>query len=288
MDEGSGIILFDLRGRVLLQQRDDRVPPAGYGRWAIPAGRREGSESPRDTALREFTEETGVFLARLRFFRTFDRSPELPLRPERLHLFFADDDVPQEAIACYEGLQMRYWSPAEVAALPMNPATRSLLEVFLASDQYEGTLALQAPFKVGVAVLALDRWGRVLLQLRDADLPPERYPDMWSFPGGVLKPGEPPDAGVLREFEEETGLLLQSLKLFRVYRRDTNLPTSLTDVFHIYYVDADVDEDAIEVNEGQAFRYFRPDELPSLPIPEHSRIVLDEFLASAAYRAMFH
>ena len=288
MDEGSGVILFDGDGRVLLQQRDDDVPPAGYGRWAIPGGRREGDESPRDTALREFEEETGVVLKRLRFFRTFDRSPELPLRPERLHLFFADDDVPQQQVGCYEGLQMRYWSPAEAADLPMNPATRALLDRFLASDQYEGTLAVRAPFKVGVAVLELDRWGRVLLQLRDADLPPERYPDAWSFPGGILKPGEAPDAGLLREFEEETGILLEDLKLFRVYRRDPDLPTSLTDIFHIYYIDADVDEAAIEVNEGQAFRYFRPDELAGLHIPQHSRTVLEEFLTSSAYRAMFH
>jgi 8-oxo-dGTP diphosphatase len=288
MDEGSGVILFDSDGRVLLQQRDDDVPPAGYGRWAIPGGRREGDEEPRATALREFEEETGVRLSRLRFFATFDRSPELPLRPERLHLFFADDEVPQEDVQCFEGLQMRYWSPEEAASLPMSPATRALLDQFLASDQYRGTLAIRAPFKVGVAVIEIDRWGRLLLQLRDADLPPERYPDMWSIPGGILHEGEPPDAGAIREFEEETAQLLEELKFYRVYRRDPDLPTSLTDVFHIYYIDADIDEDAIEVNEGQAFRYFAPEELAALRIPQHTRKVLDDFITSPAYRGMFH
>lgn len=288
LDEGSGVILFDPGGRILLQQRDDSVPPAGYGRWAIPGGRREPGESSRETALREFEEETGIVLKRLRFFATVT-ADEIPgLRPATHHLFFADDEVPQEHVQCFEGLQFRYWSPEEAASLPMNPPTRALLDRFLASDKYRGTLAVRASYKVGVCVLEIDRWGRLLLQLRDADLPPERYPDMWSIPGGILEPGEAPDAGALREFEEETGHLLESLKLYRVYRRDPDLPTSLTDVFHIYYVDADIPEEHIEVNEGQAFRYFAPSELPVLAIPPHARKVLDDFVTSTAYRAMFH
>jgi 8-oxo-dGTP pyrophosphatase MutT (NUDIX family) len=111
---------------------------------------------------------------------------------------------------------------------------------------------------------------------------------MWSIPGGILHEDEPPDAGAIREFEEETGQLLEELKFYRVYRRDPDLPTSLTDVFHIYYIDADLDEDAIEVNEGQAFRYFAPDQLAALNIPQHTRKVLEDFVTSPAYRGMFH
>lgn len=286
--EGSGVFLINPQGRILLQQRDDDVPPAGYGRWAVPGGRSEGDESPRETALREFEEETTVRLQRLRFFRTVTPADEPTLLSPRLHLFFADDDVPRESIEVREGLDFQYWSPAEIAGLPMNPGTRWAVDTFLATDYYRGHLLLQAPFKVGVGVIEIDRWGRVLLQLRDADLPPERYPDMWSIPGGLLEAGEAPDAGALREFEEETGHLLESLKFYRVYRRDADLPTSLTDVFHIYYIDADLEESEIEVNEGQAFRYFPPAELAALAIPEHTRRILDDFLVSPAYKAMFH
>lgn len=288
IDERSCVILFDRAGRVLLQQRDDDVPPAGYGRWAIPGGRREGEETPRETALREFEEETGVSLKRLRFFRSVTREGAPGRNAHTLHIFFADDEVPQEKIQCFEGLRFRYWHPAETANLPMNPATRANLERFLADDKYRGTLAVNAPYKVGVGVIEIDRWGRLLLQLRDADLPPERYPDMWSIPGGILEPGEAPDAGALREFEEETGQLLETLKLYRVYRRGADLLTSLTDVFHIYYVDADIDETLVEVNEGQAFRYFAPADLGALAMPPHTRHILGEFVVSPAYRGMFH
>lgn len=287
-DEGSAVILFDPEGRVLLQQRDDDVPPAGYGRWTIPGGHREGDELPRETALREFEEETGIALKRMRFFTTNQYERAAGPGALTVHIFFADDEVPQDQVQCFEGIQFKYWSPAEAAELPMNPRAREMLETFLASDQYRGTLAIRAPYKVGVGVIEIDRWGRLLLQLRDDDLPPERYPDMWSIPGGILEPGEAPDAGAFREFEEETGHLLDSLKLFRVYRRDPDLPTSLTDVFHIYYVDADIDEDKISVNEGQAFRYFAPDQLPELAIPTHTRRILEEFAVSPAYKAMFH
>lgn len=286
--EGSAVFLIDPEGRILLQQRDDPLPPEGYGRWAVPGGRREGSESPRDTALREFEEETGVRLQRLRFFRTVAPADLPATAGATLHLFFADDAVPRDQIAVYEGLDFQYWSPAEAGALRMNPGTRVMFDWFVGSDKYRGTLATRRPDREGVCVIALDRWGRFLLQLRDADLPPERYPDQWSIPGGILEPGEAPDRGAIREFEEETGLLLQGLRLFHVFRRSVDLPESAVTLQHCYFADPDIDEGAIDVREGQDFRYFAPDQLAGIPIPPHARTILERFLASSAYRALFH
>ncbi len=284
---GSVVFLIAPGGAVLLQQRDDDVPPEGVGRWAPPGGRSEGEETPRETALREFAEETGARLERLRFFAVVSRE-EYPELSSDLHVFFADDVVPRERMAVNEGLDFQYWLPEQIAELRMNPVSRQIVERFLASDHYRGTVALQAPYRAGAGVVALDRWGRVLLQLRDADLPPERYPDQWSLPGGLVHPGEAPDAAAFREFEEETGVVLEELQLYRVYRRDPDLPTSLTDVFHVYFGDPDIAEEAIDVREGQAMRYFAPDELAAIAIPAHARRVLADFFASPAYRALFH
>jgi 8-oxo-dGTP diphosphatase len=282
------VVLIDVQGRVLLQQRDDDHPPAGYGRWAIPGGGREGEESPRETALREFEEETGVRLERLRFYATVTREEQPDLFVDRLDIFFADDDVPRDRIEVNEGLDFQYWAPAEVDGLLMNPATRRMLSEFLASDKYRGTVAWRAEGpKTGVSILELDRWGRVLLQLRDADLPPERFPDQWSTVGGMMEPGEAPDAAGFREFEEETGQLLESLKLYRVFRKD-ELPGSNFDTWHVYYVDADLEADMLDVNEGQALRYFGPDEIGKLPMPPAARVILEGFFVSPAYKAMFH
>ncbi|MEX0782527.1 MAG: NUDIX domain-containing protein [Dehalococcoidia bacterium] len=286
--EGSGVILIDAQGRVLLQQRDDEHPPAGYGRWAIPGGGREGDESPRETALREFEEETGVRLDRLRFFRTVTREMTPDLFIDRLDLFFADDAVPRERIEVNEGLDFQYWAPAEIDGLLMNPVTRAMLTEFLASDMYRGTVAWRAEGpKSGVSILELDRWGRVLLQLRDSDLPPERFPDHWSTLGGLIEPGEAPDAAAFREFEEETGHMLESLKLYRAFRRD-ELPGSTLEVWHVYYVDADLDVEILDVNEGQALGYFGPGDLAGVPVPPPARAILEGFFVSPAYKAMFH
>jgi 8-oxo-dGTP pyrophosphatase MutT (NUDIX family) len=273
---------------VLLQQRDDDHPPAGYGRWAIPGGGREDGESPRETALREFEEETGVRLQRLRHYRTVTREDNPHLFIDELDIFFADDSVPRAQIEVHEGLDFQYWAPGEVPGLKMNPVTRELLAEFLASDKYRGTVAWRADGrKRGVSILQLDRWGRVLLQLRDSDLPPERYPDHWSTLGGLLDQSEAPDAGAFREFEEETGRLLQDLKFYRLFRRD-ELPGSTLDEWHVYYIDADLELDELEVNEGQGFGYFGPAEIEAIPVPPPARAILEGFFVSPAYKAMFH
>lgn len=285
--EGSAVLLVAPDGSILLQQRDDDVWPAGIGRWTIPGGGREPGESPRETALREFEEETGVRLQRLRYVETVTTDQIPDLLPSCLHLFVADDPVPRTAIDVREGLDFQYHHPRAFAALPMNPGTRQLLARFTASDAYRGTVGMLQPYRVGVGIIALDRWGRALLQLRDADLPPERFPGQWSIPGGLVEPDEPPDAAAFREFEEETGVLLETLRLFRVYRA-AELPGSLTHVYHIYYDDPDLPESLIDVREGQAFRYWHPSELDGLPVAGPAAAVLREFFASTHYRRLFH
>ncbi len=286
--EGSCVLLIAADGSILLQQRSDDVPPAGVGRWTPLGGGREGDESPRETALREFEEETGVALKRLRFFESITTDEVPDLIPARLHLFFADDQVPRAAIVVNEGLDFQYQHPDIFETLPMNPGTRAVLARFTASDSYKGTVAMHRPHKDGVGIVALDRWGRALLQLRDADLPPERYPDQWAIPGGIIEPGEAPDAAAFREFEEETGILLEDLKFYRMFRRDPDFPTSITDAYHIYFADPDLDEAEIQVNEGQAFRYFAPGQLGQLEMPPFTRTILEGFFESAHYRRLFH
>ncbi|MGW6917962.1 NUDIX domain-containing protein [Kitasatospora sp. NPDC054939] len=54
-----------------------------------------------------------------------------------------------------------------------------------------------------------DHHGRVLIVKAG-------YRDEWSFPGGVLDPGERPDECARRELREETGLALEPLGLLAV------------------------------------------------------------------------
>ena len=282
MRTGSAVILVDGRGRVLLQQRDDDVPPAGYGRWAIPGGGREGDETPIETARREFHEETGVRLERLRPVATFGRGEVPGMTQDLLHVFFADDPVDEAAIDVREGLAFRFWAREEIRGLKMNPGTRRVLEAFFASDAYREAAARRHTGTGRVSVIEVDRWGRLLLQLVDTG-PGSR----WALPGGIIEPGESPDAGAIRIFEEETGHLLEQLRLFRVFG-EGDLPGLPATREHVFYVDADIDEGLIAVRAGRAFRYVRPGEVADLPMTPRARAIVEQFVASTHYRKMFH
>jgi ADP-ribose pyrophosphatase YjhB (NUDIX family) len=134
--------------------------------------------------------------------------------------------------------------------------------------------------RAAVCVIELDRWGRVLLG-RDAGL------TGWRLPVGPVHPGEAPDAAAFRLFEEETGVLLEELKLFRVYRPAEQIVGATTATVHVYYFDADLDERVLAA-EGREWDYVAPGGLgAALLVPPAGRI-LEEFFASTAYRAMFH
>ena len=60
------------------------------------------------------------------------------------------------------------------------------------------------------AVALIDENGRVLLQQRRAD---RQHGGLWEFPGGKLEPGERLVCALLREVEEELGLMLDPADL---------------------------------------------------------------------------
>lgn len=65
-------------------------------------------------------------------------------------------------------------------------------------------------------VLLFDRYGRLLIYLRDDKLGIP-FPNHWDFFGGHLESGETPDQALVREVEEELGLALKDWKYFRAY-----------------------------------------------------------------------
>ncbi|MDE2932819.1 MAG: hypothetical protein OXS47_02990 [Chloroflexota bacterium] len=119
--------------------------------------------------------------------------------------------------------------------------------------------------KSRVTVLALDRWGSVLV---GGEGPPS----------AILREGESADAGALRVFEETTGELLEELHLFRDGEAN----------HHIYYCDPDLDLDELDPPAGTSLRYVAPVEIEAVGLPNEARALLTRFVVSSAYRAMFH
>jgi len=58
-----------------------------------------------------------------------------------------------------------------------------------------------------VAVALADESGRILLQQR---APGRMMAGLWEFPGGKVEEGELPEAALVREIEEELGILLEA------------------------------------------------------------------------------
>ena len=120
-----------------------------------------------------------------------------------------------------------------------------------------------------VTVLALDRWGRVLVVVDTAGARP---------PSEELGEAESPDTGALRVFEAATGALLDELKLLRLGEKG----------HHVYYCDPDLDVSELTPPGTVLLRYLAPAEIESGGLTAEARSLLLEFVASSAYRAMFH
>ena len=78
-----GVMLIDARGLVFVGQRLDGAASGAAAAWQMPQGGIDEGEKPREAALRELTEETGVtpdlveVLAKTEDWLTYDLPPEL-------------------------------------------------------------------------------------------------------------------------------------------------------------------------------------------------------------------
>ena len=83
---GSAAVAVDRDGRVCLIRQYRHA--AGGWLWEIPAGKREGTEDPEETARRELADEAGVEAARWTSLGDIVSSPAV--FTEVIHLFLAE------------------------------------------------------------------------------------------------------------------------------------------------------------------------------------------------------
>lgn len=130
------VLLVDLRGWVLLQERDEGAPRAA-NQWGMVGGHVEDDEDFEPAAYRELVEETGVHLpaGTLRLWRDAEYTYPDGHRG-RYHVFAAAVDLTDADIVVGEGRQIVFVDPAVVAGLDLAASARHFVADFLASDLY--------------------------------------------------------------------------------------------------------------------------------------------------------
>ena len=146
------------------------------------------------------------------------------------------------------------------------------------------------PYRRGAGVMLVNREGKVFVAQRlDSTL------EAWQMPQGGLDEGEDPEAGALRELEEETGIARDKVEI--VARCPVELSYDLPDDlvgklwqgkwrgqrqhwFLARFLGEDEDVDiATDHPEFRAWKWAEPDELPAMIVPFKRRLYEDVLAA---------
>lgn len=116
---------------------------------------------------------------------------------------------------------------------------------------------------VGGIIADADR--RILLQSKTEE-------PGWFIPGGAVEPGEHPEVALVREIEEETGLLVKPISVALVfggaeYRYEYPNGDRVEIVGALYHCDVIGHSEAPLDPETKSLEYFARDDMPTLRLP---------------------
>ncbi|MFE4519276.1 NUDIX domain-containing protein [Kitasatospora sp. NPDC056783] len=195
----AGTVVRDQQGRVLMLRRkqDDVLP----GLWDYPAGGLDDGEDPRDGAIRELAEETGIHRTDIEYLRALDF---VDTRGRLTRQFVFTQTVPDEtAVTLSEHDAFGWFHPDELPATSdgyrevITWLTHRLAAGWKPAGHYLATIDRPMTW---ACFLVRDHEGRVLGMRNSVDT------ERWDWPGGNSEPGESPFDTALREAREETGL----------------------------------------------------------------------------------
>jgi 8-oxo-dGTP diphosphatase len=293
----TAALITDEAGRVLMQKRGDS------GLWGLCGGAVEPHESPADSVVREVWEESGLWVEPICLLGVHsgpdwhivhangDESAavcvtfacrvvggaERPDRDETQALaWLALNDLDDWAVAPLSREILTTTRPDQSRVYFDPPTWQPPADGHRASGISDYMRRLREKvgadllMSVGAAAIILDEQGRVLMQQRGDT-------GQWGIPGGALDPHETLSDAVVRETWEETGLLVEPMRVVGVYGGPD---------LHVIYPNGDevsvvgtvfecrVVGGALSVDgaETLALAFFSPDEVLSrLALPERFR-----------------
>ena len=127
--QSASSAILERDGRFLLIRR--RNPPSA-DLYAFPGGRAEPLETPEQTALREFFEETGIAAYDPELFATYDLKTTASDGDIDSHFFLSvflvKADASTEAIAAGDAADQGWYTVEEIRALPVAPSVLDCAE----------------------------------------------------------------------------------------------------------------------------------------------------------------
>lgn len=121
--------ILERNGRFLLIRR---INPPSADLFAFPGGRGEPGETPAETAVREFFEETGIAVFEPELFATYDLKTESEAGDVLSHFFLsvflvkAEDTI--EAVAADDAADPGWYTVHEIRSLPVPPSVLECAE----------------------------------------------------------------------------------------------------------------------------------------------------------------
>ncbi|MBD9371661.1 NUDIX domain-containing protein [Rhizobium sp. ARZ01] len=122
--QAASSAILERDSRYLLVLR--RNPPAAE-MYAFPGGRAESGETPAETALREFAEETGIVAREPRLYATYDLASSSTGNHYFLSVFRVEADRDAVAVAADDAADLGWFTAEEIAGLPAPESVRDCI-----------------------------------------------------------------------------------------------------------------------------------------------------------------
>ena len=150
--------------------------------------------------------------------------------------------------------------------------------------QEERPLIVKAPspIYISMATGVLIHDGRILTQKRRAD---DVWGNLWEFPGGVVENGETPGQAVVREYLEETGLVVNHPVSIAIFKHSY---TRYRVTLHAFSVTLLSNPAELSLQAAQEHRWAAWSEITKLAFPAGHRKLVQHLHNDPQFRAKVH
>lgn len=294
---GTAALLTDDEGRYLLHLRSANKPTWRPGQWTLLGGNTEKGETCDEAIVRELAEDTGLTIPGLTTFATLDTLEANGSLKDRVRVYQGRLNLPAHEIQLRDGIQLRWTRIEETADMTMDPGTAAVLQAHhggshsaRGSDGILLTVQVHEPNdhrsrSIVGAHLVLIRDGAVLLGKRHANS--AFAPSTWHLPAGHREDSEAAASCMIREAEEETGLVIAEGDLSLVHVVDLLDPGSPIPRVQFFFAASRWEGEPVvrEPDRCTEWRWWPLTALPE-PIVAYTRAALESMSRGALYTAM--